>query len=209
MQKRAAWYAHIQNTGRQDHRADPLGRMAQPQNRRGLRERFDPACVQKHIAVDLALVDFYELRRAEWERDSEQTAHRHEPGSLALWCPIPGVGTILALVLRYALETSARFPRVQAFVSDARLVTSARESHGQRHGTRGQKIENAHLTWAFSAAAGLLLTHNAPAPKSLAKLATKYGTGKALSILAHQRGRAVSCMRTPHVAFDQAKFLAP
>jgi hypothetical protein len=54
----------------------------------------------------------------------------------------------------------------------------------------------------------LFLKHNEPAQKYLAKLATKHGTGKALSILAHKLGRAVSCMLRQHVAFDQAKFLA-
>jgi transposase len=209
MHQRAELSAHLQNTGSQSNLGDPLGRMATPQNRRGLLERFDHACVQKNIAVDLALVDCYAPLLAALERSIEQTAHRHDPVSLALLRTIPGVGTILALVLLYEIEDIARFPRVQAFVSYARLVKSARESHGKRHGTSGKKIGNAHLTWAFSEAAGLLLKHNEPAQKYLAQLATKHGKGKALSILAHTRGRAVYCMLTQQVAFDQAKFLAP
>jgi hypothetical protein len=55
----------------------------------------------------------------------------------------------------------------------------------------------------------LLLKHNEPAKKYLAKLAIKHGKGKALSIFARTRGRAVYCMLKQHVAFDQAKFLAP
>lgn|SRR5215472_6624465 len=50
--------------------------------------------------------------------------------------------------------------------------------------------------------------NNAPAQKYLAKLATRHGKGKALSILAHKLGRAVYFMLKHHVAFDQAKFLA-
>jgi hypothetical protein len=83
MHQRAEWSAHIQHTGRQNHRSDPLGRIAKPQNRRGLLERFEHRCVQKHIAVDLALVDFYDPLRAEWARDLEKIAHSHDPVSLA------------------------------------------------------------------------------------------------------------------------------
>jgi transposase len=185
-----------------------LGRIAKPQNRRGLIERFDRACVQKNSAVDRALVDVYDPRLAELGRYIEQTAHSHDPASLALLRPTPGVGKILALVLLYEVEAIARFPRGQEFVSYSRLVKSARESHGKRQGTSGKTIGNARLKWASSEAAGLFLKHNAPAHKYLAKLATQHGKGKALSILAHKLGRAVYCMRKHHVAFDQAKSLA-
>jgi transposase len=185
-----------------------LGRIAKPQNRRGLLERFDHRCVQKNMAVDVALVDCYDPLLAELERYLAQTAHGHDPVSLALLRTIPGVGNILALVMLYEIEQIARFPRVQAFVSSCRLVKSAKESHGKRYGTSGKKIGNAHLPWAFSEAAVLFLKTNEPAQTYLAKLATRHGKGKALSILAHNLGRAVSCMRKHHVAFDQEKFLA-
>jgi transposase len=208
MHTRAELYAHIQNTGSQYNLSDPLGRIAKPQNRRGLIERFDHACVQKNIAVDLALVDFYDPLLAELERYIEKTAHSHDPASLALLRTIPGVGKILALVLLYEIEDIACFPRVQEFVSYSRLVKSARESNGKRHGTSGKKIGNAHLKWAFSEAAVLFLKNNEPGQKYLAKLTTKPGKGKALSILAHKLGRAVYFMLKHQVAFDQAKFLA-
>jgi transposase len=208
MHKRAEWSAHIQNTGSQDNRGVPLGRMAKPQNRRGLIERFEHACVQQNIAVDLALVDFDDPLLAELERSIAKTAHRHDPVSLALLRPIPGVGNILALVLLSEIEDIARFPRGQEFVSSCRLVKRARESHGTRHGTSGKKIGNAHRTWAGSEAAVLLRKHNEPAQTDLAKLATTHGQGKALSILAHTRGRAVSFRLKHHVACDQAKCLA-
>jgi transposase len=207
MRKRAELSAHIQHTGSQYHLGASLGRIAKPQNRRGLLERFEHRSVQKTMAVDLALVDFDDPLLAALERDLEKTAQGHEPVSLALLRPIPGVGTILALVLRYELEEIARFPRVQEFVSSCRLVKSARESNGKRHGPSGKKSGHAHLTWAFSEAAVLFLKNNEPAQQYLAKLATKHGKGKALSILAHKLGRAVYFMLKPHVAFDQAKFL--
>ena len=208
MPKRAEVYAHIQHTGRQYHLSDPLGRMAKPQHRRGRIARFDHACVQKNIAVDVALVDGDDPLLADLARSSEKAAQGHDPVSLALLRTIPGVGTILALVMLDAIEAITRFPRVQAFVSYGRLVKSARESTGKRHGPSGKKIGTAHLKWAFSEAAVLLLKHNPPAQQYLATLATRHSQGKALSILAHKLGRAVSCMLKHHVAFDRAKFLA-
>jgi transposase len=208
MHQRAELYAHIQHTASQYNLSAPLGRIAKPQNRRGLIERFDHRCVQKNTAVAVALVDCYDPLLAELERSIEKTAHGHDPVSLALLRTIPGVGNILALVMRSEIEQIARFPRVQAFVAYGRLVKSAHEAHGKRCGTSGQKLGHAHLKWAFSEAAGRFLKHNEPAQKYLAKLATRHGKGKALSILAHQRGRAVYCMLKHQVAFDQAKFLA-
>ena len=75
-------------------------------------------------------------------------------------------------------------------------------------GTSGTKIGNAHLKWAFSEAAVLLLKNNEPAKKYLTKIATRHGKGKALSILAHKLGRAVYYMLKHQEAFNQEKFLA-
>jgi hypothetical protein len=185
-----------------------LGRSATPQHRRRRLERVDHRCVQQHRAVDLALVDGDDPLLADLARSLEHIAQGHEPVALALWRTIPGGGNILALVMLDEIEESARLPRVQACVSSGRLVQSARESNGTRHGPSGKTLGNAHLTWAFSEAAVRFLKKNAPAQKYLATLATRQGKGKALSILAHQRGRAVYFRLTKHVAFDQAKVLA-
>ena len=208
MHKRAELYAHIQNTASQYNLGEPLGRIAKPQNRGGLIERFEHRCVQKNMAVDLALVACYDPLLADVERYIEKTAHGHDPVSLALLRTIPGVGKILALVMLYEIEDIARFPRVQEFVSYCRLVNSARESNGKRHGPSGKKIGNPHLKWAFSEAAVLFLKNNEPAKKYLTKIATRHGKGKALSILAHKLGRAVYYMLKHQEAFNQEKFLA-
>jgi transposase len=169
MHQRAELSEHIQNTTNQYNLSEPLGRIAKPQNRRGLIERFDHGPVQQNMAVDTALIDFYAPLLAELERyiAIEQTAHRHDPVALALLRTIPGGGELLALVMLYEIEDIARFPRVQDFTSYCRLVKSARESNGKRYGTSGKKIGNAHLKWAFSEAAVLFLKNNEPAKKYL------------------------------------------
>ena len=208
MPKWAELYAHLQNTASPSNLSHPVGRIATPQNRRGLLERFDHRCVQKSMAVDVALVDCYDPLLAALARSIEKSAHGHDPGSLARLRTIPGVGNILALVMLDEIEQIARFPRVQACVSSCRVVKRAKESKGQRYGPSGKKIGNAQLQWAFAEAAVLFLKNHEPAPQYLAKLATRHGKGKALSILAHKLGRAVYCMLKPQVAFDREKFLA-
>ena len=56
----------------------------------------------------------------------------------------PGIGPILGMILVYEIHDIRRFPRVQDFVSYARLVKCAAESAGKRMGTSGAKIGNVH-----------------------------------------------------------------
>jgi transposase len=207
MRKRAELYAHIQNTRSQYNLSDPLGRIAKPQNRQGVAERFDDPCVQKMIATDFAVIAAYDPIIAKMERDIIQSARHHDPVSHALLNTIPGVGRILSLVILYEIENINRFPSVQDFVSYSRLVKCAKESNGKKYGSSGKKIGNAHLKWAFSEAAVLFLKGNEPGKRYLDRLANKHGKGKALSILAHKMGRAVYFMLKNKKPFDQNKFL--
>jgi len=136
-----------------------------------------------------------------------KTAKQHDANTLYLLQTVPGMGKILSLVLWYEIHDIARFPRVQDFVSSCRLVKCAKESAGKRSGTSGAKIGNAHLTWAFSEAAVLLLRTNPGGQKYLARLEKKHGKGKALTVLAHKLARAVYDMLQRRVGFDLDTFL--
>ena len=120
---------------------------------------------------------------------------------------MPGIGKLLSLVLLYEIHDIARFASVQAVVSYCRLGKCARESAGTRYGPSGQKIGNAHLTWAFSAAAVLCLRNHPAGPQHVARLEHQHGQGKALTILAHQLARAVYDMLKRNTAFDRDKCL--
>ena len=99
--------------------------------------------------------------------------------TLYLLHTVPGIGTILSLVLLYEMHDIDRFPRVQDFASYCRLVTCARESAGKRSGTSGATIGNAHLTWAFSEAAVVFLRDNPAGQTLLTRLEKKHGKGNA------------------------------
>ena len=82
-----------------------------------------------------------------------------------------------------------------------------KSSAGKVLGTSGNKIGNAHLKWAFSEAAVLLLGKCPEGKKLLARLERKHSKAKALSILAHKLGRAVYFMLARKRAFDLERFL--
>jgi transposase len=208
VRKRAELFGHIQNTRSQYNLPDPLGRIAKPQNRSGVVERFDDPSVRKNMEVDLAMIEAYDRILIPLEREIIKTANGHDALSYHLLQTIPGVGRILALVMLYEIESVGRFETVQDFASYARLVKCARESNGKNYGTGGKKIGNAHLKWAFSEASVLFIKGNEPAKKYLDRLAQKHGKGKALSILAHKLGRAAYYLLKNKVAFDQDKFLS-
>jgi transposase len=207
MRKRAELYAHIQNTRSQYNLTESFGRIAKPQNREGIAERFEQPCVQKNITVDFEMIEAYDRILNQLERDLVKTATQHDPVSYALLKTVPGIGRILGLVILYEIENINRFPRVQDFVSYSRLVKCAKESNGKKYGSSGSKIGNAHLKWAFSEASVLFLKGNDPAKRYLDRLTNKHGKGKALSILAHKLGRAVYFMLKNKEAFNQNKFL--
>jgi transposase len=198
--------AHVQNTNSQYNLPAIGKKSADKANRDGVAERFADPAVQKSIAVDLALVGYYDELLRDVERTIVNTAKHHDATTLSLLHTVPGIGTILRLVLRYEIHDIDRFPRVQDFVSSCRLVKCAKAAAGTRSGTSGAKSGKAHLKWAFSEAAVLFLRDHPAAQQYLTRLEKKHDKGKALTVLAHKLARAVSHLLTRQVAFEREKF---
>jgi transposase len=205
--KRAELLAHLQNTNSPYNLPEIGQKLAYKANRDGVAERFPDPAVQKSMEVDRALLGYYAPLLSDLELHIVKAAKQHDPNTLYLLQTVPGIGTILSLVLLYEIHDIQRFPSVQAFVSSCRLVKCARESAGKRHGTAGAKIGNAYLKWAFSEAAVLFLRDNPAGQKYLTRLEKKHGQGKALTLLAQKLGRAVYYMLKCQKAFDMPKFL--
>jgi transposase len=204
MRKRAELWSHVQNTN-SPYNLPEIGRkIAYKANREGVAERFNDPAVQKTIAVDLALItDDDELLR-DLALSIVKTAKQHDAHPLYVLQTVPGIGKILTLVLLYDIHDIGRFPSVQDFASYARVVKCSKESAGNRLGTSGKNIGNAHLKWAFSEAAPLVLRTNPDGQQLLTRLEKEHGKGKALTILAHKLARAVYSMlkRQTAVAVD-------
>jgi transposase len=145
--------AHVQNTNSQYNLPAIGKKIAYKATRDGVAERFADPAVPNSIAVDLALIGYYDALLRDVELTILTTAKQHDANTLYLLQTVPGIGKILSLVLLYDIHQIARFPRVQEFASSCRLVKCAKESNGKRAGTSGSKIGHAHLQWAFSEAA--------------------------------------------------------
>ena len=209
MRKRAELLAHIQNTNSQYNLDESFGSISRPYQRKGrdLIGAFDHPAVQKSIEVNLKVIATYDVLLDDLERSIMKLAIHHDPVSYALLQSVYGIGIIGSLTILYEIEDISRFPRVQDFVSYARLVKCDRTSAGKSYGTSGAKIGNAHLKWAFSEAAVLFLRGNEPGKKYYERLIKKHGKGKALTILAHKLGRAVYFILKNKEAFNQEKFI--
>ncbi|MDO9580969.1 MAG: IS110 family transposase [Bacteroidales bacterium] len=207
MRKRAELLAHIQNTNSQYNLDETFGCIAVPSKRGDIVGSFDHPAVKKSVEADLKVITVYDATLHDLEKTILKLAQYHDPVSYALLDSVYGIGKIGALTILYEIEDIRRFPRVQDFVSYARLVKCEKTSAGKSYGTSGNKIGNAHLKRAFSEAALLFLRGNEPAKKWFEKLTRKHGKGKALSILAHKLGRAVYFMLKNKEAFDEKRFL--
>jgi transposase len=191
VRQRAERLTQIRQTNSQDHLPALGTSLTSQAQREGVAQRFADSAVQKHIDVDLAVIEFDDRGIRDLERQIMAAGQQHDPETLRRLRSVPGMGPLLSLVLRYEIHASHRCPRVHDFASYGRVVKCVRESGGKRYGTSGHNIGTVHLKWAFSEAAVLCLVDNPPGPKYYGRLEKKYGPGKALTVLAHQLARAV------------------
>jgi transposase len=177
--KRAELLTHVQHTNSQ-YNLPALGKkIADKANRDGVAERGADPAVHKSIAVDLALIGYYEPLLRDVELAMVPAAKPHNANALSLLQTVPGIGKILRLGLLYEMHDLQRFPSVQDVLSYCRLVKCAKASAGKRAGTSGAKSGNAYLPWAFSAAAVLFLRDHPAAQKYRTRVEKKYGKSTA------------------------------
>jgi transposase len=207
VQKRAELLAHSQNTNSQYHLPEIGKKRAYKANREGVEEHFPDPRVRQPLEVAGSLIAPYDQWLGEVELSITRTAKGHDAQTFSRVPSVPGIGKILALVLRYEIQDITRFPRGQDFVSYCRLVQCAKESNGKRVGTSGKKIGTVPLRWAFAEAAILFLRQNHLGKAYCTKLAPKHGKAKALTVRGHTRARAVYDRLTREHAFDLNRFV--
>ncbi len=207
MRHRSELLAHIHNTNSQ-YNLPPIKRdLRRACHRDGIAERFADPSVQKSIALDLNLIEFYDKQLSKVEWYIHKQARHRDQFSLMLLRTVPGIGKILSLIMLYEIHTIERFPSVQNFASYCRLIKCQKESAGKSYGASGKKIGNAYLKWAFSEAAVLFLRQNPEAQAWLQRMSNKHNKARALTLLAHKLGRAVYFMLQRKTVFDQERFL--
>ena len=207
VRKRSELYTHIRITFHQLNLHPPSGKFRYPGNRVGVGELIPDPVVRASVEADLALAAHLDQVIRALEGTISDQAKVEDPDTLERLQTIPGVGRILSLTLLYELHDVARFPRVQDFLSYARLVKSQTSSAGKITGISGAKIGNAHLKWAYSEAAVHFLQKNPPGQRLLQRIRSKHGKGKALGILAARLGRTSYYMLRRSTAFDMDRFM--
>jgi transposase len=209
VRQRAQLIAHIQNTNSQYNLPPFEKKLTYKGNRSdAIAARFEHPSTKLSITSDLNLIEAYDKEIAALELHLVKSARVDDPATFAFLRTVPGIGPILGLVMLYEIDAISRFAEVGNFLSYARLVTCQHESAGKVKGVGGRKIGNAHLKWAFSEAASLML-RSFPAAKSwMQRQSKKRGKKKAHAILEAKIGRTVYHLWRKQIAFDPKKFLA-
>jgi transposase len=207
--QRSQLIAHVVNTNSQYNHPPLTARLCYPRNRsQDFADRFTDPATQLSVRADLKLIDAFDAQIDDIERVVLKTAKIDDPLTLQFLRTIPGIGKILSLVMLYEIDRPERFPEVGNFLSYSRLVRCEHESAGKKKGSGGKKIGNAHLKWAFSEAACLMLRAMPEAKKWLARQERKRGKKKALSVLEAKIGRTVYHLWRKQQAFDAKRFFA-
>jgi transposase len=208
VRQRSQLIAHIVNTNSQFNLPPFPKKLSYAGNRsEEIANRFRDPSTRLMIATDLAMIDAYDEQIAEVERHLLRSAKVDDPVTFGFLRTIPGIGPILGLILLYEIDRVDRFPEVGNFLSYSRLVRCQHSSAGKVQGAGPKKIGNAHLKWAFSEAACLMLRTCRPAKAWLRRQESKRGKRKALSILEAKIGRAVYHLWRKQRAFDIKRFL--
>jgi transposase len=207
MRRRSELLAHVQLVNQQ-YNLDPFEKMLQYACNRDVLDRFKQDSARQSVAVDLQMIGHYDQLLKQLESNLLQQAKLQDPQSCFLLQTIPGVGKLLSLVLLYEIHTIDRFASVGDLLSYARLVTPKQFSDGKVTGHGGAKIGNAHLKWAFSEAALMMLRYSGDAQQFLARKQKKHGKARAMTMLSRKMARAVYYMLKRKEAFDAVKFFA-
>lgn len=195
---------HVVNTNSQYNLPANQVNLKNVSAREELKHRYPNPVVQRNIELDMNILDFYARGLSKVEHFILAQAHQHDQASIELLKTVPGIGRILSLTILYEIGDINRFDSVQRFASYSRLIKCKAESAGKTYGTRGNKIGNAHLKWAFSEATVLYLRGNDKAHNYLNKLQKRMSKAKALSALAHKLGRCVYFMLKNRTVFDDS-----
>ncbi|NIV96658.1 IS110 family transposase [candidate division KSB1 bacterium] len=208
MWRRASTYSHLQLVCAQHGIVDLASNMVKDKSKRNqLLKLFDDKELQMMISLDLLFIEFLDPLIAKLERHIRQQARYHSHLAYQILRSIPGVGEILALIILYETHDIKRFKTVQRYSSYSGVVKCDRESGGKKMSAKNTKIRNPYLKWAFGE---IILKAQVCEPK-IAKLynrmKSKYGVGRAKSIMAHRFAVATYFMLKNKQAFDVDRFV--
>jgi len=206
--RRASTYSHLQVICMQ-HGIIELERkiVKDKQGRNDLPKLFADKELQLLISSDLKFIEFLDPVIAQLERHIRGKARYHNHLDYQILRSIPGVGEILSLIILYETHDINRFKSVQRYSSYCGVVKCTRSSNGKTIGAKNTKIRNPYLKWAFGE---IILKAQVSEPKIgklYERLKSKYGLGRAKSIIAHRFAVATYFMLKNKQIFDVERFV--
>lgn len=208
MWRRASTYSHLQVLCTQHGIIDLEPKIVKDKKARNqLLKLFDDQELRMMMALDLMFIEFLDPIIADLERHIRQKARYHNHLDYQILRSIPGVGEILSLIILYETHDIKRFKTVQRYSSYSGVVKCERSSGGKTIGAKNTKIRNPYLKWAFGE---IILKAQVSEPKIgklYERLQSKYGLGRAKSIMAHRFAVATYFMLKNKQAFDVERFV--
>ena len=208
VQLRSELLTHIKMTNWQYNLPRLPGDVRRAGIRAELHEHFEHPMVRASVASDLAIIEACEQQIRAMERAVQKQVNDNWLVEQALLRSIPGIGPILSLTVLCEIFDISRFPSAKDFASYSRLVKGQDISAGKLKGSKGSKMGNVHLKWAFSEAVVCMMHKSAKAKKYIARKQKRYGKGKAMNVLAHKIGRTVYFILKNQKPFDERRFFA-
>lgn len=205
---RAEAFGHIQLVCHQHEVLDVNTLLVKDRHHRGeLISRFEQADTRKNIETDIALIESLDPLIAELEVQIRSQARYHNRRDFNSLMTIPGVGEILAFVILYETHDISRFGSVQEYSSYCRVVKCQRTSAGKAKGDAYLKMGNPYLKWAYGQIILSAQRHSEAIGKYYQRFVSKYGKGRAKSIMGHKFAIAVYYMLKNGQSFDEKRFI--
>lgn len=207
MRIRSEAYTHIQTIFRQQCVNITGKDIKSSEAREKLLRWFDNPEINSSIEANLDIIEFLNPMINKLERQIRAKAKEFDRTTLNLLLTVPGIGEMLSLNILYEIGKIERFKSAQKFSSYCRLVKCERESGGKKYKSKNQKIGNSYLKWSI----GEIIIHAARTSpvinKHYERLISRYGKGKAKSIISHKFGVAIYYMLKNKEAFDEDRFV--
>ena len=207
VRRRAGTYTHMQILCMQHGMYDVSSKIVKDEkDRLKLIKFFDNPDLKLMLQIDIDYIESLHPIIERLEKRIRKQAKHHNQRDYQLLMTIPGVGEMLGLVILYETHDISRFEKVQHYSSYCGVVKCERSSAGKIIGSKNNKIRNPYLKWAFGDVIIKAQQVEPKIDKLYQRLKSKYGLGRAKSIIAHRFNVAAYFMLKNKQVFDVDRF---
>lgn len=170
-------------------------------------ERADSTFIAEGYEAYHDIIDCLDVKIHNFEKLILEHTKMILPEKMVALISAPGLGRISGLTILYESGDVNRFAGVKQYCSYSRVACNESMSNGKSYGSRGRKMGNKYLKWAFDQ----VTVHAATADKSIRRyrdhLRSKHGNTKARNIIAHRFAKFAYLAITKERHFDVNEFL--